>query len=264
MHDFEAQHRRGGAWNPIRQPRPAACHDRPVISFIVPAHDESRLVAATLQSIHDAMLASDTSYEIVVVDDASTDDTPIIAERNGARVESVSFRHIAATRNAGAEAARGEILVFLDADTTLDATVVDAALASLRTGAVGGGAAVRLQGTPRWRERWLLHVLVHAFRLTRIAPGCFLFCTHTAFEACGGFDERYYAGEDVAISRALARQGRFAILREAVFTSDRKLRTFTLRDHLRLIMAFLLRGRRILHSREHLKLWYARRRHDPG
>lgn len=238
-----------------------------MISFIVPAHDEARLIAATLVSIHDAARACSVPcesmpYEIVVVDDNSSDGTAAIAERNGARVVPVQYRHIAATRNAGAKAAVGETLVFVDADTIIDATVLGAALAQLRDGAVGGGAAVRLRGNPNWRERGLVNLLVPAFRLARIAPGCFVFCTRAAFDACGGFDESYYAGEDVAISRALARQGRFVILREAVWTSDRKLRTFSLRDHLRLVWTFLLHGRRSLRSREHLKLWYDRRRND--
>jgi len=76
------------------------------------------------------------------------------------------------------------------------------------------------------------------------------------------FDERYYAAEDVAISRALARHGRFVILREAVWTSDRKLRTFTVTDHLRLLLRIARRGRGALRSREHLAPWYDKRRHS--
>lgn len=249
-----------------------------MISFIIPAHDEARLIAATLASIHDAARACSVPcermpcermpyesmpYEIVVVDDDSSDGTAAIAESNGARVVAVQYRHIAATRNAGAKAAVGETLVFVDADTTIDAAVLAAALARLRDGAVGGGAAVQLQGEASWREGFLIWLLIHVFRLTRVAPGCFIFCTRAAFDACGGFDESWFAGEDIAISRALARQGRFVILREPVWTSDRKLRTFSMRDHLRLAWTFLLHGRRILQSREHLKLWYDRRRHGP-
>lgn len=233
-----------------------------MISFIIPAHDEARLIATTLASIHDAARTCETAYEVVVVDDDSSDGTAAIAESNGARVVPVQYRHIAATRNAGAKAAVGEVLVFVDADTTIDAAVLGAALARVRDGAVGGGAAVQLQGEASRRERFLIWLLIRVFRLTRIAPGCFIFCTRAAFDACGGFDESWFAGEDIAISRALARQGRFVILREPVWTSDRKLRTFSLRDHLRLGWAFLLRGRRILQSREHLKLWYDRRRNE--
>lgn len=103
---------------------------------------------------------------------------------------------------------------------------------------------------------------IWVFRVIRIAPGCFLFCTRTAFEAVGGFDEAYFAGEDVAMSRALGRHGRFVILRHAALTSARKLRTFTLFEHLRLMFRFALLGRRVLRSRHDLELWYGKRRDE--
>ena len=73
---------------------------------------------------------------------------------------------------------------------------------------------------------------------------------------------RFYAGEDVAFSRALSRQGRFVILRESVRTSARKLRTFSAFEHLKLAMRFAWRGRRLLHSRDALDLWYGERRRE--
>ena len=102
---------------------------------------------------------------------------------------------------------------------------------------------------------------MQAFRWTRVTPGCFVFCTRAAFEATGGFDETYFAAEDVVFSRALARNGRIVILRESVDTSDRKLRTFGVLDHFRLMLRFAWGGRRVLRSRDALSLWYARRRH---
>lgn len=77
---------------------------------------------------------------------------------------------------------------------------------------------------------------------------------------CRGFNTRYYAGEDVALSRALARCGRFVILRQTVHTSDRKLRSFSKREHLSLLLRFLWRGRRMLQTRDALGFWYQRRR----
>ncbi|RYY88313.1 MAG: glycosyl transferase family 2, partial [Comamonadaceae bacterium] len=133
-------------------------------------------------------------------------------------------------------------------------------LRALQGGAVGGGAGVDFIGPIAPHARALAALAKHTFRGTGIAPGCFIFCTRAAFERAGGFDETWYAGEDVAISRALARQGRFVILRESVRTSERKLRTFGARDHLRLLWRFALRGRTILRDREALALWYGQRR----
>ena len=230
-------------------------------SFVIPAHDEAALLGDTLAALKAAADQLQLDYEVVVVDDASTDDTADIARRAGARVLQVSHRHIAATRNAGAGIAAGARLVFVDADTRVDATVLSAAVAAMDAGAVGGGCAVRLAGKVRLTERWFTALVMQVFRITRIAPGCFIFCTREAFDRVGGFDESLYAAEDVAMSRALARQGRFVILREAVWTSDRKLRTFSVADHLRLMLQVAFRGRRALRSREHLGLWYDKRRH---
>lgn len=232
----------------------------PAVSFIVPAHDEALLVGATLQAIDAAARALRVAHEVLVVDDASTDATADIARSHGARVLCVEHRHIAATRNSGARAARGTRLVFVDADTLIDAPLLAAALHALDAGAVGGGAAVALTSVPTRAERVLLDVARRAFRRAGIAPGCFIFCTRIAFEAAGGFDETWYAGEDVAISRALARQGRFVILRQAVRTSGRKLRQNGALEHLALLLRFLVGGRRILRNRDALGLWYGPRR----
>jgi glycosyltransferase involved in cell wall biosynthesis len=232
-----------------------------MLSFILPAHDEAALIGGTLCSLHVAARALGLEFETIVVDDASTDATAAIAQATGARVLRVAHRHIAATRNAGAAVATGTQLVFVDADTTVDTRVLAAAVAAMAHGAVGGGCAVRFPVDAPWTERAFTAALMRVFRWTKIAPGCFLFCTREAFDAVGGFDTRWYAGEDVAISRALAAHGRFVILREPVQTSDRKLRTFGLPDHLRLMLRFSLYGRRMLRSRARLDLWYGRRRH---
>ncbi len=235
-------------------------HDRLPVSFIVPAHDEARLLGATLDALNASADVLGLEREVLVVDDASTDATGDIARARGARVLRVEHRHIAATRNAGARASSHPWLVFVDADTLVDAHVLRAALAALQSGAVGGGAGVEFIGPMAAHERALAAMAKRAFRYTGIAPGCFIFCSRTAFEAAGGFDESWFAGEDVAISRALARQGRFVILPESVRTSERKLRTFGARDHLRLMWRFALRGRKILRDREALALWYDKRR----
>lgn len=231
-----------------------------MISFIVPAHDEERLIGATLEALQTAVGGLTDAAEIIVVVDASTDATAEIARRAGATVVEVDFRHIAATRNAGAAVGRGDRLIFIDADTLVDAVVVNSALRALDDGAVGGGAAVHLQEPLSPSERVALRFFSWLLRIARIAPGCFVFCTRSAYDLAGGFDETLYAAEDVAISRALGKLGRFVILRESVLTSARKLRTHSVREHLWLMIRFTWRGRRMLRSRDHLDLWYGKRR----
>lgn len=230
-----------------------------MLSFIIPAHDEAPRLPATLRALHDAARACAVAYEIVVVDDGSSDGTGDVAATHGARVLRVEHRHIAATRNAGARAAAGDLLVFVDADTSVPAATLAAALAALGSGAAGGGARVGFDGRLRWRDRPAVALGLALVRVARIAPGCFVFCRRAALEAVGGFDERWYAGEDVAMSRALAKVGRFVLLREPVWTSARKLDTFSPAEHLALLLRVALRGRGVLRSREHLALWYERR-----
>ncbi|MEO6104574.1 MAG: glycosyltransferase [Pseudoxanthomonas sp.] len=231
-----------------------------MISFIIPAHNEARLIGATLSALEQAAQALAQPFEIIVVDDASDDATADIGRACGATVLPVAYRHIAATRNAGAAIAQGERLVFVDADTRVDEAVLRAATEAMDAGAVGGGVAVKLQGGVSPQARLAAGFFAWIFRLTKIAPGCFLFCTRAAFDATGGFNETYYAGEDVAMSRALARHGRFVILREAVHTSARKLHTFSAWEHLKLALRFLWKRQRMLTSRNDLDLWYGKRR----
>ena len=230
-----------------------------MLSFVVPAHDEAPRLPATLDALHAAADACAVAYELVVVDDASIDGTAEVARLHGARVVHVAHRQIAATRNAGAAAAVGDVLVFVDADTRVPAATLAAALAALREGACGGGAQVRFDARLGLHRRMAVAAGVGLVKLARIAAGCFIFCTRAAFDATGGFDERWYAGEDVAMSRALAKTWRFLLLREAVWTSARKLDTFTPGEHLALMLRVALRGRGVLRSREHLALWYERR-----
>jgi glycosyltransferase involved in cell wall biosynthesis len=110
-----------------------------MISFVVPAHNEQSCLGRTLDAIHASARVVGEPYEIIVVDDASTDKTATVAREHGAHVIPVNHRQIAATRNAGARAATGDRLIFVDADTTINSRVVSAALRALHKGAAGGG-----------------------------------------------------------------------------------------------------------------------------
>jgi glycosyltransferase involved in cell wall biosynthesis len=233
-----------------------------MISFIVPAFNEERLLGRTLDALHAAAAPLDEPYEILVVDDASADATADVAIRHGARVLSVSHRQIAATRNAGASATSGEYLVFVDADTLVSRAVLAATLAALRSGAIGGGAALRFDGEVPLYARVLTPLALWLLRVLRGAPGCFIFCTRTAFIAVGGFDEAFYGAEDLVMSRALKQHGRFVILREAVTTSGRKLRTHTLAEMLWLLLRLGIFGSGVIKQRQGMDFWYGERRDD--
>jgi len=235
----------------------------PSVSFIIPAYNEAQLLGSTLSAIEQAARALRLTFEVIVVDDASVDRTPAVARAHGARVVTVNFRQIAATRNAGAREAAGEWLVFVDADTVVGEAVLRDAIAVLTAGAAGGGCLVRFDGrVPRY-GRMLIALVLPLYRALGLAAGCFLFCTRKAFDAVGGFDERLFAAEEAVLSRALRRQGPFVLLRAAVTTSGRKLRVHSGREVLGTLLRLAFTGPRAVRRRDGLELWYGERRADP-
>jgi glycosyltransferase involved in cell wall biosynthesis len=231
-----------------------------VISFVVPAYNEEKYLGPTLAAIHAAARAVGEPYEIVVANDGSTDNTAQLAETGGARVVTVQKRQIAGTRNAGAAAAQGEWLVFVDADTRVNADVVRGTVEAFRGGAVAGGAPVRFDGGPRW-VHWTAPIVVFLFRHIKWAAGCFLFARRDVFEKVGGFDERFYASEEIHLSRALKRHGRFVMVDAAVTTSARKAETHSPWAMIKLMARILARGEKGLKSRElTASFWYPDKR----
>jgi glycosyltransferase involved in cell wall biosynthesis len=227
-----------------------------MLSFIIPAHNEERLVGAAIDSAHASARPTGRPYEVIVVNDASTDRTAAVAAEHGARVIDVGHRHIAATRNAGARAASGNVLFFLDADTRANPPAVRAALRALDRGAVGGGCVFRYDGPVPWWAHVLYPIGVGVGRATATVGGAFLFCRRADFEAVGGFDERFFAAEDLAFVRALQRSGRFVVPRPTVLTSNRKLDRLTLWGALAELFRVVVRGPEAYRKKEGLGLWY--------
>src|SRR5579872_2189114 len=232
-----------------------------MISFIVPAHNEELWIGNCLGSIHTTMAKLAEPYEVVVVDDASTDSTRRIAEQMGARIVGVAHRKISAVRNAGARTACGEVFFFVDADTQVNERAVSAALAVLRAGAAGGGCVFDFDGpTPLW-GRIILFFAVLAARVIRWVGGCFLFCTREAYSATGGFSESLHAGEDIEFVQALKKVGRFVVLKPKVISSGRKLNVVGPWEVLGLMLTIALRGPRY-ESKWVVDLLYGQRAQD--
>ena len=229
---------------------------QPQLSIIIPAHNEQDFLGPTLDGAHSAARSLGIRYELIVVDDASTDQTASIAIDHGARVIPVQHRHIAASRNSGADAAQADILIFLDADTLLPAQTLAAAWDQLNRG-IGGGALVQFSDRVPMLAQIFLQVWNLYSRCFSYAAGCFIFPHRHAFEAAGGFDEKLYAAEELALSKALRQQGRFVILNHKVITSERKVREGWLMRHVAQLSRLALTAGRGVYRREDLGLWYA-------
>jgi rSAM/selenodomain-associated transferase 2 len=186
-----------------------------MISVVVPALDEEEEIAATLASAADPAV-----LEVIVVDGGSRDATAEIARRLGHRVLT-GPRGRALQMNAGAAVARGDVLLFLHADTRLPAGFGAAIEGAVARGAVAGRFDVVLRGRHPWLR--VVAALMNArSRATRIATGDqAIFVRRDAFDAMGGF-AAIPLMEDIELSRRLRAVGPYAALRARVSTSARR------------------------------------------
>src|SRR3974390_1600613 len=120
------------------------------ISVIVPAFNEERLIGESLRQINAALSAftrRNWGTEFIVCDTNSTDRTAELARAAGAKVVFEPVNQIARARNRGAEAASGDWLIFVDADSPPSAELFDDVAAQVESGrCLGGGSTIKLEG----------------------------------------------------------------------------------------------------------------------
>ncbi|OHB83595.1 MAG: hypothetical protein A2V98_16095 [Planctomycetes bacterium RBG_16_64_12] len=236
----------------------------PDYSIIVPAFNEEELLGATLARLREAMArVPQFSGELIVTDNNSEDRTAEIARSFGAKVVFEEHRQIAGARNAGAAESRGRYLIFVDADTLVSDELFKRTLETLDSGRhCGGGALPQFDSEPTLFAAMLLAFWHWASKTFSWAAGSYFFCLREAFTDVGGFDERFYASEEIHLSRSLKKWGRsrrmrMTILDEKLTTSYRKLRWFTVGQAVRAMLSITLRPWR-LRSREGCWFWYQR------
>jgi rSAM/selenodomain-associated transferase 2 len=187
------------------------------LSIIVPVLDEARGIAASLAAL---VPLRARGHEVIVVDGGSADNTlALCADRADAVIESPRGR--ARQMNAGAAQARGDVLLFLHADTSLPEQA-DACIArALMGGAQWGRFDVKIEGASAMFP--LIAALMNArSRWTGIATGDqAMFVRHELFRRVGRFPDQPLM-EDVELSRRLRAVSRPRCLRERVVTSGRR------------------------------------------
>ena len=239
------------------------------ISVIVPAYNEEKLLGACLESVtaaFAAVAAAGLEYEVIVCDNNSSDATPRIAASAGAKVVFEPVNQISRSRNAGAAAAAGEWMLFIDADSKLSASTLRHLLAVMQRGLVcGGGAKVELEGVSDLFGRLTVGTWNLISVIFRLAPGSFLFCRADAFRETGGFSAGLYAGEEIDLSSKLKRWGHekglgFAILPGSHLSSGRKFRLYKKTEFLRVLLLLLVKPWRTLRDPGILKYLYDGRR----
>ena len=240
-----------------------------MLSILIPAFNEEKLIGASLAAVHDARQAladAGRASEIVVCDNNSTDRTAELATAAGARVVFEPVNQIGRARNRAAAGAQGDWLLFLDADS-FPSRPLFAELATVLNDptCLGGGATVELDERHPEGEPWVW-LWNRLSRLTRWAPGSFLFCRAAAFRELGGFNLELFASEEIDLSRRMKRlarrQGqRLTILhRHPLRTSARKLHLYRRTEVMKFLFRYLLQPRRSQRSREVCRIWYDGRR----
>ena len=235
---------------------------------MIPAFNEEQLLGASLAQIKSAggvFVRHGWDFELIVCDNNSTDRTAEIAQAAGARVVFEPVNQIARARNRGAAAAAGDWLIFVDADSHPGAELFADVVEQIQSGGcLAGGATVRLDES-HLVAGFIIRLWNGASRIGSLLAGSFIFCETAAFRQLGGFSHELFAAEELELSQRLKRLARetnrkIVILhRHPLVTSARKMRLYTVRDHLKMLMRVVF-NRRALKSRESCTLWYDGRR----
>ena len=183
----------------------------PALSIVIPAFNEAaylpRYLPTDIKSLQRWEETSGERGEIIVVDNASADDTAQVAAALGARVIHEAARNIGQVRNTGAQAARGLCLFFIDADVAIPAEAVTTVMHKLTSGRHVGGAIPPLYTPKRLGARLLCRYWDGYRRRHRGAQGVDQFCTTAAFQALGGYRTDWFMSEDVEFFARLRQFG---------------------------------------------------------
>jgi glycosyltransferase involved in cell wall biosynthesis len=168
-----------------------------LLSVIIPAFNEELYLPPSLQSLQRAAAECGCNVELIVVDNASTDRTAEIARASGAQVIHEPVHNVARVRNSGAAAARGDVLVFVDADTIVPPGFLESVHQAMTDPQCLGGSADIVHLV----QSRVLRVYLRAWRWIGsrlgMAQGAAQFCRASAFRVLKGYDEAQFMGEDV-------------------------------------------------------------------
>jgi glycosyltransferase involved in cell wall biosynthesis len=202
-----------------------------LLSIVIPAFNEERILGQTLVQIHHALHENEDrgfSWEIIVCDNNSSDRTSEIASQMGAKVTFESINQISRARNTGAGIAEGNWLLFIDADSYPCPELMAEVLDVMEDGNyIGCGTTIVVESGTLF-NKLRMERLNPLFRLFNWGGGAFLLCQVEAFRSIGGFSTSLYAYEEIDFVFRLKRYGRkvgkkFTVIhRYPVVTSGRK------------------------------------------
>jgi rSAM/selenodomain-associated transferase 2 len=191
------------------------------VSIVIPTLNEASTLAATIERVRErAFFGCD---EIVVADCGSVDGTRLIASNLGVRViHSPTLTSRFAACNAGARCTKGDVILFLHADSQVPLHFDKAIAAAVaQPNVVGGAFEFALDGS-EWRLRFVELVNRLRYRVRgRFFGDQGIFARRDVFEEIGGFPDRRLL-EDAHFCANLRRVGRVKLISRAMVTSARR------------------------------------------
>ena len=193
---------------------------KPLISVIVPAHNEERYLSDTLEALR---IQTYPRFEVIVVANGCTDNTPGVARGRCDKLIELPERALGKARNTGGAKARGDLLVFLDADTRLEPRALEAIAAAFTE----RHSSATLKGKPDDRELafralyWFKNLL-HRSGFHRGSSGV-ICCWRDQFKEISGFRQDLNLRENSDLIRRLRRFGPYRFISSAsAITSMRR------------------------------------------
>jgi|SRR6185369_13263913 len=184
---------------------------RAPISIIIPALNEEKYIALLLESIKNQTLQPS---EIIVADAGSTDRTKDIAHEYGCKV--VKGGYMPVGRNNGAKAATQDVLLFLDADTTLPPQFIEKNLKEFNERKLDAATCYTSAAQLKGLDAVGTNMINWYYRFTeRFRPHCYGYCIFarkSLHEKIEGFDEAAFVGEDQDYIFRAGKVGKFRVL----------------------------------------------------
>jgi glycosyltransferase involved in cell wall biosynthesis len=185
-----------------------------MISIIIPAYNEENYIKRTLDSIKQQPYKD---YEIIVILDSCKDNTEKIAKTFTKNIYKINKRNVSAAENIGAKKAKGNILVFLDADSTISKNLLFEVEKACKKYIGGTTKTLSLENKLKAHLIWFIGNLGRNFFM---AASGFKFCKKQAFP---GFPENIHIAEDTFFMKRLKKQGKLKYIKNAhIKTSARR------------------------------------------
>ena len=200
--------------------------NNPIISVVIPAHNEEKFLSACLASLEQQDFSG--IYEIIVVDNASTDKTADVAKKFGAIVVYEPRKGVCFARQRGVEAATGKIIISTDADCVLPKNWIQNYVQAFRSerALVAASGPFVFGPIPKWGQLYsrLLFYIVNYFykrsgKIKYVGASNFAFLK-SSWEKIGGYNTGLaQGGDELDLFKRLHKQGK------AVYLHDNKIQT---------------------------------------